>query len=91
MSAEGGSAMLAWLKELKPEDAAARIDQAWGNVLQTEDGQIVVGTLLDELGLLEPIASQDAVTRHNVAVMVLKRIHRSSTPRVLEALVKGGD
>jgi len=83
--------MLEWLKELKPEDAAERIDRAWKNVVDSEDGQIVVGTLLDELGLLEPIGSQDAMTRHNVAVMVLKRIRRDSTPRVLEALVKGGD
>lgn len=83
--------MLAWMKELKPEDAAERIDQAWKNVIETEDGQIVVGTLLDELGLLEPIAGQDGVTRHNVAVMVLNRIHRSSTSRVLEALVRGKD
>lgn len=82
--------MLDWLKELKPEDAAKRIDMAWRNMIQTEDGQIVVCTLLDELGLLAPITSQDAMTRHNVAVMILKRIHRSSTPRVLEALVMGG-
>jgi len=80
--------MLEWLRELQPEEAAARIDQAWVNVAQTEDGQIVLGSLLEYLGLLEPITSADAQARHNVAVMVLTKIGRNSTPRILEALVR---
>ena len=80
--------MLEWLLELKPEDAAKRIDQAWLAVAKSEDGQIVVGSLLEDLGLLEPITSAEAQTRHNVAVMVLSRIGRNSTPRVLEALIR---
>ena len=80
--------MLEALQQMKPEEAAARIDQAWANITQTEDGQIVIGCLFEELGLLEPITSADAQVRHNVAVMVLTKIGRNSTPRILEALVR---
>lgn len=80
--------MLEALRELKPEDAASRIDQAWANLPTTEDGQIVLASLFEYLGLLEPVTSEAAQERHNVAVMVLNRIGRNSTPRVLEALVR---
>jgi len=76
------------LLELEDVERVERIETAWSNLLQTEDGQIVVATLLDELGLFNPIGNQDQQTRHNVAVMILSRIHRNSTRRVLAALVK---
>ena len=79
--------MLEAILELKPEDAAARIDQAWANVVLTEDGQIVLGSLLEELGLLDEIKGPDGMTRHNVAVMILSRIRRNATRLVIEALV----
>jgi len=79
--------MLEALLELKPEDRAARIDQAWAHLLEMEDGQIVLGTLLEELGLLDEIKGPDGVTRHNVAVMILSRIKRNSTRLVVESLV----
>ena len=82
--------MLEWLRELPDEDRAKRIDQAWRNFTASEDGQIVAGSLLEELGLLEPITTSEAQTRHNVAVMILSRIGRNSTNRVLEALIRRG-
>ncbi len=82
--------MLAWLQELSDEDRAERIDNAWLNFVQTEDGQIVIGSLLEELKLLEPISTVEEQERHNIAVMILSKINRNSTPRVIEALARRG-
>jgi hypothetical protein len=73
--------------ELKPEDRAARIDRAWENLTQTEDGQIVLASLLEELGLLDEIKGPEGIARHNTAVMILARIKRNSTRRIIAALV----
>lgn len=80
---------LSWLHQLDEDERVKRIDQAWAAVARTVDGQIVLETLLEELRLLEPIATPDEQTRHNVAVMVLNRLGSNSVPRVIEALVGG--
>lgn len=79
--------MLEAVLGLKPEDRAARIDRAWENVVETEDGQIVIATLLEELGLLDEIKGPDGMARHNTAVMILARIKRNSTRLLIGALV----
>ena len=79
--------MLEWLMELAPEERARAINQAWRNFAATPDGRVVLATLLDELGLFDPVAGEEAATRHNVAVMILKRIDRDSIERVIEALI----
>ena len=79
--------MLEAVLGLIPEDRAARIDQAWANVVQTEEGQIVIGSLLEELGLLDEIKGPDGMARHNTAVMILARIKRNATRLIVEALV----
>ncbi|MFH2073518.1 MAG: hypothetical protein ABIJ75_11785 [Actinomycetota bacterium] len=80
--------MLEALRELKPEDQIARIDQAWENLVLTEDGQIVLGVLLEELGLLNELKGPEEMTRHNVAVVILTKIKRNKTRLLLEALVE---
>jgi hypothetical protein len=82
---------LSWITALPKDEREQRIEQAWRAVAQTVDGQIVLGSLLEELRLLEPVGSPDETTRHNVAVMIVNRLGRNSVPRVIEALVAGGD
>jgi hypothetical protein len=79
--------MLEWLMQLSPEERARAIDQAWGNFASTPDGRVVIATLLDELGFLDPVKGEEGIVRHNIAVMVIRRIGRDSIERVVEALV----
>lgn len=77
------------LFELTPEKRNERIDQAWARVLETEDGQIAVGSLLDELGTFNDIREgTEGVARHNIAMGVLRRLHRNSTRLLIEVLVQ---
>lgn len=82
--------MLEALFELPPEKRNERIDAAWSRILDTEDGQIAVGSLLDELGTFDLIAEgTEGVARHNIAMGILRRIHSNSTRLLIEALVRG--
>lgn len=80
--------MLEALLELKGQARDDRINQAWQNLIQSEDGQIAVGSLLDELGYLDPISGPDGIARHNIAVVILARIKKNATRKILEALIE---
>jgi len=79
--------MITTLEGLSAEDQTKRTEMAWQSVASTEDGQIAIASLLEQLKLLDPLVTPEDVKSHNVAAAVLRMIGGDSTPRLIAALV----
>ena len=89
---------LTWMKELRPDiSEKARpqaIREAFDWLVADKRGQLVLATVLYELGFLdqiratEPVAMAIAVERRNVALGILGHVGTDAVHRVINALVR---
>ncbi len=80
--------MLEWLGELKEEDRARRIEEAFGKVLATEDGQIVFTTIFENLYFFRKAETPEQQALNNYAKFLLGYFGEDAIYRVMEALIK---
>jgi len=80
--------MLEWLGELKEEDRARRIGEAFGKVLATEDGQIVFATIFENLYFFRRAETPEHQALNNYAKHLIGYFGGDAQYRVLEALLR---
>jgi len=80
--------MLEWLGELKEEDRARRVKEAFGKVVATEDGQIVFHVIFENLYFFRKAETPEQQALNNYAKFLLTYFGEDSIYRVMEALLK---
>jgi len=77
---------LSGLRELTPEQRGPVIEQAFRNVLGTEDGQIVAAVLLEEMHFLDRADTPEFQALNNYAKTLAARFGLSSTYRLMSLM-----
>lgn len=80
--------MLEWLGELKEEDRTRRIEEAFGKVLATEDGQIMIYVIFENLYFFRRAETPEQQALNNYAKFLLEYFGEDAIYRVMEALIK---
>lgn len=61
--------------ETRDEEAERlRLSKAWQSVMRTDDGRLVLGSILRDLGLFTPIMGERAAARHGAALAIMEQM-----------------
>lgn len=75
------------LHALTSKERGPAIEQAFLNVANTEDGQIMVATMLEEMHFLDRADTPEFQALNNYAKLLLARCGLSSTYRLMAGLM----
>jgi len=77
-----------WLGELNEEDKQRRAQEAFANVIATEDGQIVFHIIFDNLYFVREAKCLEHQALNNYAKVLLGYFGEDAIYRVMEALIR---